>query len=812
MMGEGGGHGEQGLATVGGEATRRGGGSSEGFGVWQGEEGEEGGEGEGEGGGEEGLVSRGRAEMSGARQMLQTGFDPCSANGDPSLDGVVRLGIDAPHGRMVEGAIAGWEFGKVVGSINRFTLGAQPVVSMLDNRGDVVSRFCPGNTELCSCRDVVYDVSVRLFNNPGCSLLTGTTTVTTVNGIARFTDLQMANPAYENRLIFEAGVASAPLTVISPPFQNRVGQLFVPVHDLWNIEGGPLFDGNCTVCPDLNGALRATPCRVLVAGDNIMDLSEQRGFKYPTVWVRRYDSSAQTSGTEGDGWVDIVDYSRDVSVEMQDPGCDARGNTDVTLCRQGLGGTTTIKGYNVQENQGKAVFTDLRVYAAGSTLSLVFTSMGMQAVAFPLKVIPSCAYKVIVLRHVSSFTLSGLPFAMQPIAHLVDRYNNSIVEKGWEMPITACCNSVGQSVAVLKCNNIRCVAFRPYLAASAGIIGESDALPGVVTFTDLVVTASGVDMRLTFGAQFPANTSRTVLSAVSEPFTIQSASLAKLILGKQPRTENWVSQNVIPLGATAGYNFAEQPQLNFVDSYENVVPSVQGVDVTVTVTGSNPPTLFGTTTVTTVDGIAQFTDLRIDATGQYRLLFVARALTAISDSFQITFGTMERLPFARNLNNVASTTSASGHPDQKQLIMPQPEFSVEDIYKNKIVGFNIDFQVSLENNLANTVLVCDQCFSGILFVSTTTGTVKFTDLAITVDPTTNYQEGLQLKIQAVNKQLCDVIGTGINCRELPGMTDAESPLVVQGKRHSNFSSTFGVYKIDQISVLSQPDSVSSAAS
>ncbi|MFN2325196.1 MAG: beta strand repeat-containing protein [Gemmatimonadales bacterium] len=89
-----------------------------------------------------------------------------------------------------------------------------------------------------------------------------------------------------------------------------------------------------------------------------------------------------------------------------------------------------------------------------------------------------------------------------------------------------------------------------------------------------------------------------------------------------------------PAGAEEDERFTTQPVLRVVDTYGNVV-TTSTANVTAKIE-SGSGALKGTTTIKAIDGVASFTNLKIDGTGPHRLRFTSPGLTsAVSASFTV---------------------------------------------------------------------------------------------------------------------------------------------------------------------------------
>ena len=83
-----------------------------------------------------------------------------------------------------------------------------------------------------------------------------------------------------------------------------------------------------------------------------------------------------------------------------------------------------------------------------------------------------------------------------------------------------------------------------------------------------------------------------------------------------------------PVGGTSGAALDTQPVVRIVDS-TNATVTYPAESITVTASGG---TLGGTTTVTTVNGVATFTNLWHRTAGTYTLTFAATSLTSVTSS------------------------------------------------------------------------------------------------------------------------------------------------------------------------------------
>lgn len=266
---------------------------------------------------------------------------------DASMEGVVGLSAEAPHGQGVAGPIAGWPIAQAGGPRNRHTQGNQPQVALLDMFGGKQTKFCTGYG---GCKDVIFPVTAAISNNPGCSKLHGTTIVQTVNGVATFTDLMIENPESIYRLRFTTGLRLSPIAVTSAPFKVMKGQIYIPDDPLWNYIATASKKCQCGAVtlpflPQLN--IRAGEVVRSSPGGTWPDASLQpcTGYEFPTVWVRKFNMRDPRAGSECDGWEDVINWDFDIRVAIQEfQGCIfIDSQVEEPVCRTGMHGVLTFR-------------------------------------------------------------------------------------------------------------------------------------------------------------------------------------------------------------------------------------------------------------------------------------------------------------------------------------------------------------------------------------------------------------------------------------------------------------------------------------
>jgi len=237
-----------------------------------------------------------------------------------------------------------------------------------------------------------------------------------------------------------------------------------------------------------------------------------------------------------------------------------------------LSGTTVVSAVN-----GLATFTDLRVSGTGPhTLKFIATAL-TPATSASFTVGPSPSS--LAIRTQPAGAMSGVDLTTQPVVEVRD-LTNSVVP--------------GSTAAVTAS-----------IASGTGTLSGTTtvtAVNGVVTFTTLRVSGSGPHtLQFSSGALAPTT---------SSTFTVMQA-FATLAIQTQPG------------GAVSGVNLTTQPVVEVRDASNAIVVSSAVAVAASIVSGTG--SLVGTTTILAVNGVARFTDLRINGGGAHSLQFTTTA-------------------------------------------------------------------------------------------------------------------------------------------------------------------------------------------
>ncbi len=258
-------------------------------------------------------------------------------------------------------------------------------------------------------------------------------------------------------------------------------------------------------------------------------------------------------------------------------------------------GTGAFGGTRVLSAVGGVVtYTNLNINLAGTNKIITATGSGVTAASSnAFTITHAAASKLAFTTQPSGGSASGI-WATQPVVEVQDTYNNPVLNSGVVITV----------------------------ARSAGtgtVTGTTfmNAVSGVATFTDLVMTVTGSKTLIA--------TSPGLTSATSSSFNITPAAATQLAFTTQP------------VGGTAGGALTQQPVVEVRDASGNVVTT--STDAVTLSVASGTGTLGGTLTVNAAGGIATFSGVTMNLIGVKTMRASAVGLTnATSSSFTITGG------------------------------------------------------------------------------------------------------------------------------------------------------------------------------
>jgi hypothetical protein len=487
-------------------------------------------------------------------------------------------------------------------------------------------------------------VSVALGANPGGATLSGTRTVTTVNGFAFFGDLSVSKPDSGYTLTATSagltGATSSAFTVTSTPVvattlvflvqphSTQAGSLIAPVQVLaTNNAGSPAttYTGSVTIVLGAlpGGAILSGPVTVSAAGGvaTFSGLSINKvGTGYTltatasllagalsapfdiTPASKRLAFLAQPHTTQAGSVI-----SPAVQVVAQDStGTATAGYTGaVTIAFAAnpggavLGGTLTVNAVG-----GVATFGTLTVSKAGTGYMLGATSGVLTAAT-------STAFEVTAAPPVAK----TLVFTAQP--------QNALAGSAIAPPVQVTArDSLGILVATYTGSVTVAIATNPSGGTLSGT-SAVNAVNGVATFSTLSVDKAGTGYTLAASA-----TAGGLTPATSAAFNVTTP----------PPVAKTLAFTAQPGTTRAGLVIAPAVQVTARDSLGSTVTSYTG-NITLTLSANlSGGLLSGTSTVAAVSGVATFSTLSVDKVGTgYTLTPTATGLTGpASTPFNVT--------------------------------------------------------------------------------------------------------------------------------------------------------------------------------
>ena len=374
----------------------------------------------------------------------------------------------------------------------------------------------------------------------------------------------------------------------------------------------------------------------------------------------------------------IINPVNGVQVEVRDQfGNKVTGaaNTVGIAILNNPGGGTLVGTLSRTPSSGTVTFNDLSINKTGSPYTLVATSALLASdTSSAFTITPGTATK---LGFVQQPTSENGGVAITPAVTVeVEDVNGNRV--------TSATNSI--TVAIGTNPN----------SGTLGGVKTVAAVSGLATFSNLSIDSAGVGYTLAASASGLTGT-------VSSGFTIAVGPAAKL------------GFHVQPSNTAGGAAITPAVQVEVQDLGGNRVTTANNT-VSVAI-GTNPSggTLSGNAPVSAASGIAQFSNLSIDKSGNgYTLTAAATGLTgATSFSFNITTGTATKLAF------VQQPTSTTGGAT-----IPAVTVEVEDAGGNRVTSATNSITVAIGTNPNNGTL------GGLKTVAATSGLATFNNLSI----------------------------------------------------------------------------------
>ncbi len=495
------------------------------------------------------------------------------------------------------------------GAVSSTAFTTQPIVRVLDNAGLVVTTGS-GAT-----------LVVTAAKQSGAGALGGTITATAVAGVATFSTLAITGSGAHT---LQFTTATPALSVNSGSFTVSAGaasQLAITTQPAGAVSGTPFTtqpviairdaDGNLTTSTAAvtasiasgSGTLAGTVTVNAVGGVATFTDLQIGGTGAHTIAFASTGLTGATSSsitvtaptatqlaitTQPAGSTSGLNLTTQPVVEVRDAGgvlvagSTASVTAAITTGNGVLVGTATVNAVN-----GVATFTNLRVNGSGAQ-TLTFTSSGLTSAAANSFITAQVATSLGVQTQPSG-AVSGSAFTTQPVVRILDNAG-LVVTTG-----------TGATLVVTAAK-----------ATGAGTLGgtlTATAVNGVATFSSLAITGSGAHT-LQFTTASPA------LNVSSTSFTVNPGAASKLGVATQPS------------GSVSGIDLTVQPVVQVLDASGTLV-NTSSASVTAAITSGNG-VLVGTATVAAVNGVASFTNLRVDGSGAQTLTFTSTGLTGVA--------------------------------------------------------------------------------------------------------------------------------------------------------------------------------------
>jgi Big-like domain-containing protein len=556
-------------------------------------------------------------------------------------------------------------------------------------------------------------VNIALAGNPGNATLSGTTTVSAVNGIATFSNLSLDRVGNGYTLIATSSgltsITSTPFDVTAgsanrlgfttaPPATARSGVALSPqpVLQLRDGAGNPVSQAGIVVTASiasgngtLSGTTTATTSSSGSAAFGTLALNGPTGsytiaFSAPGIQAITSGPIVLSAGLPALLTIETQPSSSAQSgVPLaQQPALQARDQAGNAVRQAGiaitasiasgpaggsLGGATVV----VTDANGLASFGNLSLSGSAGSYTLGFNGAGMTGTASsPIVLGAGGGTNLAVTTQPSTTVASGAVFPRQPVIQLRDAANNPVAQAG--VLVTASIQTGGGT-----------------LGGTATVATSSS---GAASFSNLSISGAVGDRTLLFAAP-------GYVSVSSGSITLTAGPATQLSISTQPSSS-----------AQSGVAFAQQPVILVRDASNN---PVGGVVVSAAI-ASGGGTLGGTASATSgSNGLASFTNLSISGTaGSRTLSFAATGLApVVSAAISVTSP-----PTQLSITTQPSSTAQAG-----VAFAQQPVILVRDAANNPVSGIVVTAAIaSGGGTLSGTATA----------TSSASGSAAFTNLSI----------------------------------------------------------------------------------
>jgi uncharacterized repeat protein (TIGR03803 family) len=503
--------------------------------------------------------------------------------------------------------------------------------------------------------------NVTLSVNSGPGSIGGTDTVAAVNGVATFSNVALDTAGSYTLLASDGSLSTATsssftvthttaseLAFSQQPSNVTAGNAISPgitvdVEDQYgnivtsdssnvtlSVNTGPGSLGGMDTVAASNGVatfsnvkLDTAGAYTLAASDGSLTGEDSNSFVVNPATASQIVFNQQPSNVAAGS---AISPSVTVDVEDQYGNIVTSDSSNVTLSVNtgpgSIGGTDTVAASN-----GVATFSNVKLDTTG-TYTLAASDGGLAgADSNSFVVSPATASQVVFNQQPSNVT-AGSAISPSIAVDVEDQYGNIIATDSSNVTLS--------------------------LNTGPGSIGGTDtvaAVNGVATFSNVVLDTAGSYTLLASDG--------SLSTATSSSFTVTHASASELAFSQQP-------SNV-----TAGSAIAPSITVDVEDQYGNIITS-DSSSVTLSVnTGSG--SIGGTDTVAASNGVATFSNVKLDTAGTYTLAASDGSLTgADSSSFVVNPTTASQIAFNQQPSNVAAGSAIS----------PSVTVDVEDQYGN----------------------------------------------------------------------------------------------------------------------------------
>lgn len=590
----------------------------------------------------------------------------------------------------------------------------QPVVEVLDDQNNRVTNF---------------NGTVSLSLTTGSGTLAGATSLAAVSGVATYAGLKL-NTAGTGKIVTAgvtglSGVASAPFAIT----HNAPAQLLVrtqpstgdlantplgtqPALDLKDAFGNlittgvdqqapvvaSIYSGGGTVLGASTlafsaGQMSFMDLRVSTPGAKVLKFTKMNttpfgGTGELTVHSDSFNAvvgapaqlkfvTAPTGGVAGVVWgVQPVAEIQDVAGNRVTT---AAGTVAINLQS---GGGTLLGAPTAVAASGVATFSNLKLNVSGAK-TLRVTLGTLAADTTPSFTILHAAASQIALATQPGNGTINVALPTQPVAEIRDDFGNRV--------------TTGPDATAFV--NAGLVSGSGTLTGTASVA----AVGGLVTFTGLRINQVGPKvLRFTKDDTSGSPGGTAAMSVDSNTFTVNPGAVASLAVLTAPGA------------ATAGQVLGVQPQIELRDASGNRV-TTSSATVSVTLQSGTGPIL-GTTSVTAASGVATFTNLQLNVTGDKVLRFTSGAFGVNAASFRVKPGIATQMIFATEIAGAVA----------EQAFATQPVIHLRDA-QNNVVTEGPDAAA----NVTASLLSGTGALSGQLTLTAASGVVTYTNLGAT---------------------------------------------------------------------------------